>query len=94
MELSGESQQTLELYGIGDGKPSDNFGRQCLLARRMVEAGVRHVELCDEFWDQHGTLVKGHNARAAATDKPIAGLLADLRGRGLRLFVPGSRSEE
>lgn len=83
MDLSGESQQTLDLYGIGDGKPSDNFGRQCLLARRMVESGVRHVELCDEFWDQHGALVKGHNARAAATDKPIAGLLADLRLRGL-----------
>ena len=83
MDLSGETQETLELYGIGDGKPSDNFGRQCLLARRMVEAGVRHVELCDEFWDQHGALVKGHEARAAATDLPIAGLLTDLRRRGL-----------
>ncbi len=83
MDISGETQETLDLYGIGDGKPSDNFGRQCLLARRMVEAGVRHVELCDEFWDQHGALVKGHNARAAATDLPIAGLLTDLRRRGL-----------
>jgi hypothetical protein len=83
MDISGETQETLDLYGIGDGKPSDNFGRQCLLARRMVEAGVRHVELCDEFWDQHGALVKGHNARAAATDRPIAGLLTDLRRRGL-----------
>ncbi len=83
MDISGETQETLDLYGIGDGKPSDNFGRQCLLARRMVEAGVRHVELCDEFWDQHSALVKGHNARAAATDRPIAGLLTDLRRRGL-----------
>ncbi len=83
MDISDETQETLDLYGIGDGKPSDNFGRQCLLARRMVEAGVRHVELCDEFWDQHSTLVKGHNARAAATDRPTAGLLADLRRRGL-----------
>jgi hypothetical protein len=83
MDLSGETEETLRLYGIGEGKPSDNFGRQCLLARRMVESGVRHVELCDEFWDQHSGLVKGHNARAAATDKPIAGLLADLRRRGL-----------
>ncbi|KAA5542281.1 DUF1501 domain-containing protein [Roseiconus nitratireducens] len=83
MDLSGETQETLDLYGIGDGKPSDDFGRQCLLARRMVEAGVRHVELCDEFWDQHNQLVKGHEARAAATDQPIAGLLTDLRRRGL-----------
>ncbi len=83
MDLSGETAETLQLYGIGEGQASDNFGRQCLLARRMVEAGVRHIELCDEFWDQHSGLVKGHNARAAATDKPIAGLLIDLRRRGL-----------
>lgn len=83
MDLSRETQETLDLYGIGDGEPSDDFGRQCLLARRMVESGVRHIELCDEFWDQHGNLVKGHNRRAAATDKPIAGLLTDLRRRGL-----------
>jgi hypothetical protein len=83
MDVSGETQETLDLYGIGDDRESDNFGRQCLLARRMVESGVRHVELCDEFWDQHSALVKGHNARAAATDKPIAGLLTDLRRRGL-----------
>ncbi len=83
MDLSDETQETLDLYGIGEGKQSDNFGRQCLLARRMVESGVRHVELCDEFWDQHRELVTGHEARAAATDKPIAGLLSDLRRRGL-----------
>ncbi|QDU40282.1 hypothetical protein Mal4_46380 [Maioricimonas rarisocia] len=83
MDLSAETQSTLESYGIGDGKPSDNFGRQCLLARRMIEAGVRHVEVCDEFWDQHGGLVKGHNARAAATDQPIGALLTDLKQRGM-----------
>ena len=83
MDISDESRETLDLYGIGDGKKSDNFGRQCLLARRMVEAGVRHIELCDEFWDQHNQLIAGHEARAAATDKPIAGLLSDLRRRGL-----------
>ena len=83
MDLSGETQHTLEMYGIGDGKPSDNFGRQCLLARRMTEAGVRNVELCDEFWDQHGKLKNGHEARAAATDQPIAALLSDLKKRGL-----------
>lgn len=82
-ELSGETQATLNRYGIGDKKPSDNFGRQCLLARRMIEAGVRCVEVCDEFWDQHNQLVKGHEARAAATDQPIGALLSDLKERGL-----------
>ena len=83
LDLSGETQSTLDAYGIGDKKPSDNFGRQCLLARRMLEAGGRHVEVCDEFWDQHGGLVKGHEARAASTDQPIGALLADLKQRGL-----------
>ena len=83
MNLSEETQQTLDMYGIGDGKPSDNFGRQCLIARRMIEAGVRHVECCDEFWDQHSALKKGHEARAAAVDQGSAALLKDLRQRGL-----------
>ncbi len=83
VDLSGETQATLDMYGIGDRKPSDSFGRQCLLARRMIEAGVRHVEVCDEFWDQHGALKKGHEARAAATDQPTAALLTDLKRRGL-----------
>jgi hypothetical protein len=83
MDLSGETQATLDMYGIGDGKASDNFGRQCLLARRMIEAGVRHVECCDEFWDQHAALKKGHEARAAAIDQGTAALVKDLRQRGL-----------
>ncbi len=83
VDLSGETQATLDMYGIGDRKPSDSFGRQCLLARRMIEAGVRHVEVCDEFWDQHGALKKGHEARAAATDQPTGALLTDLKRRGL-----------
>ncbi len=83
MDLRGETAETLDRYGIGPGRPSDNFGRQCLLARRMVEAGVRHVEVCDEFWDQHNNLVKGHASRAAATDQPAAALIEDLRQRGL-----------
>jgi len=83
MDLSGETPATLRMYGIGDGQPSDNFGRQCLLARRLIESGVRHVEVCDEFWDQHNKLVQGHTARAAATDQPAAALLRDLRERGL-----------
>ncbi len=83
MDLSKETQSTLEQYGIGDRKPSDSFGRQCLLARRMVESGVRYVEVCDEFWDQHGKLKSGHEARAAATDQPIGALIADLKKRGM-----------
>jgi len=83
MDLSSETAATLDMYGIGDGKPSDDFGRQCLLARRFAEAGVRYIELCDEFWDQHNKLKSGHGARAAATDQPIAALLADLKQRGM-----------
>jgi uncharacterized protein (DUF1501 family) len=49
----------------------------------MIEAGVRHVEVCDEFWDQHAKLKSGHEARAAATDQPIGALLTDLKQRGL-----------
>jgi hypothetical protein len=81
-DLSTESAETLALYGIDDSA-TDDFGRQCLLARRFVESGVRYVELCHEFWDQHTNLRKGHEEHAKATDKPIAGLLADLERRGL-----------
>jgi len=83
MDLSQETQAILDTYGIGAGNPSDDFGRQCLLARRMVESGVRYVEVCDEGWDQHRNLLGGHGARAAATDQPIGALLADLRNRGM-----------
>lgn len=83
MDLSRESVTTLNAYGIGNGLPSDNFGRQCLIARKLIESGVRHVEVCDEFWDQHGNLKKGHADRAAATDRPSAALIADLKQRGL-----------
>ncbi|MCR9200293.1 MAG: DUF1501 domain-containing protein [Planctomycetaceae bacterium] len=83
MDLSQETQATLDMYGIGEGRPSDNFGRQCLIARRMIEAGVRHVECCDEFWDQHSALTRGHEARAASVDQGSAALIKDLRQRGL-----------
>jgi len=83
LDLSKETAATQAAYGIGNGKPSDNFGRQCLLARPMAESGVRYIELCDEFWDQHRALKKGHEGRAAATDQPIGALLADLKQRGL-----------
>lgn len=82
MDLSGETQETLDLYGVGQEK-TDNFGRQCLLARRFAEAGVRYIELCDEFWDHHSNLRKGLTDRCGATDQPVAALLTDLKRRGL-----------
>ena len=86
-DLSGETAVTRKLYGIGE-KDTDNFGRQCLLARRMAEAGVRFVQFNyadngdNPRWDQHSNLPL-HAKHAKAVDKPIAGLLADLKARGL-----------
>ena len=83
MDLSRESAATQALYGIGE-KETENFGRQCLLARRLAEAGVRYVQVSTgNVWDQHGGLRKGHEKNCLATDRPIAGLLADLKLRGL-----------
>lgn len=83
LDLARESADTQTLYGLGD-KTTENFGRQCLLARRLVEAGVRYVELSTgNVWDQHGNLRDGHQKNALATDRPIAALLTDLRARGL-----------
>ncbi len=87
MDLRGESAATMQLYGI-DEPATRSYGRQCLIARRLVERGVRFVELlCQNLghdrWDQHGNLVKGHGDNARAVDKPIAGLLKDLKSRGL-----------
>jgi hypothetical protein len=87
MDLSSETPATLALYGIGE-PPTDNFGRQCLMARRMCEAGVRYVQVNygdntnNPGWDQHSNLPK-HADHARAVDKPCAGLLADLKQRGL-----------
>jgi hypothetical protein len=82
LDLAKESQATKALYGIGEGK-SDSFGRQCLMARRLAQAGVRFIEVCYPGWDQHTNLHQKMTANAAATDKPIAGLLADLESHGL-----------
>lgn len=85
-DLSGETAETLSLYGIGE-QPTDDFGRQCLLARRFAEAGVRFIQVTHSDskvqWDQHANLREGHAEKAAEVDKPIAGLLADLKRRGL-----------
>ncbi|MDX1983501.1 MAG: DUF1501 domain-containing protein [Bryobacteraceae bacterium] len=88
VDLSRETEATRRLYGIGDG-PSDDFGRKCLLARRLVERGVRFVQLYSgthlgDDWDgAHNDLTGSHVKMAAKTDKPISGLLTDLRSRGL-----------
>lgn len=83
MDIADETQTTLDLYGIGNGKITDDFGRQCLLARRMAERGVRYIELCHEFWDHHNGLRNGLRAKCGATDQPIGALLTDLENRGL-----------
>jgi hypothetical protein len=87
LDLSRETPETLGLYGIGNG-PTDNFGRQCLMARRLAEAGVRYVQINygdntdNPAWDQHSNLPM-HATHARNTDQPVAGLLADLKRRGL-----------
>ncbi len=81
LDISGESKATLDAYGIGGGR-TDDFGRQCLLARRLVESGVRFVELSSSGWDHHSNLDK-FPSKAEEVDKPIAALLVDLRQRGL-----------
>jgi hypothetical protein len=81
-ELTRETQVTRDLYGIGQDD-TDQFGTFCLLARRMVERGVRFVQLRSGGWDAHGDLKANHDPQARKTDKPIAGLLADLKRRGL-----------
>ena len=82
MDISKESQATLEAYGIGQGA-ADNFGRQCLLARRFAEAGVRFIEITDEDWDHHGFVSRLMPQAAERVDQPIAALLNDLHLRGM-----------
>ena len=88
VDLGREDAETQSLYGLDDDKTRD-FGRRCLLARRLVERGVRFVQLYaggahnDSNWDAHGDLVQNHTLHAGRTDKPIAGLLKDLKRRGL-----------
>jgi hypothetical protein len=87
LDISGESETTAALYGIGE-KETDEFGRQCLLARRLSESGVRFVQVnysdqsTNPRWDQHANMPQ-HSIHARATDKPVAGLLQDLKQRGL-----------
>ncbi len=89
-DLSGETAATEALYGLhAKFAPTATFARECLLARRLIERGVRFVELTcpaiggNDRWDQHGGLKAGHAQNALAVDRPIAGLLTDLKSRGL-----------
>ncbi len=87
LDLSLETEQTQRMYGIGN-KETDDFGRQCLMARRLAEAGVRYIQVNygdntdNPRWDQHSNISE-HAKHAFATDQPVAGLLADLKQRGL-----------
>jgi hypothetical protein len=88
VDLSDESAATLKLYGVDNPRTAD-FGRRCLLARRLAERGVRFIQLYsggnhnDANWDAHGDLEKNHNYHAGNTDQPVAALLKDLKQRGM-----------
>lgn len=82
MDLSKESKATLEMYGVGE-KDTDSVAQQCLLARRLVESGVRFVQVNDEGWDHHASIRKGLPEKCRNVDKPVAALLKDLKQRGL-----------
>ena len=82
LDIGSESQATRDLYGIGS-KPTNDFGRQCLLARRFAEAGVRFIQITSNGWDSHANIRKAHPERCVSVDRPIAGLIEDLKTRGL-----------
>lgn len=85
VDLTQETPETLSLYGV-DEESTRDFGQRCLLARRMLERGVRFVQLYSgdtNGWDAHGDVLSNHRQYCRATDKPVAGLLADLKRRGL-----------
>ena len=90
IDIKGETDTTRNLYGLQSKyEPTRTFGMQCLMARRLVEKGVRFIELTcprisgNDRWDAHGGLQKNHGENARATDQPIAGLLRDLKSRGM-----------
>ncbi len=88
MDLSRESRETLDLYGVS-ARETEDLGRKCLLARRLVERGVRFVQIysgsykCGQSWDSHGGLAQNHKKTALACDRPFAALLQDLKRAGL-----------
>ncbi|MEM6690005.1 MAG: DUF1501 domain-containing protein [Planctomycetota bacterium] len=82
LSIDDESQSTLDDYGVGV-EPTDNFGRRCLLARKLVEKGVRFVQVYASTWDSHDYIAKAHGALIPRVDRPIAALINDLKQRGL-----------
>ncbi len=82
LDIAKESDATKKLYGVGD-RDTDDFGRKCLMARRFIEAGVRFVEVGSGNWDHHFNLSSALARNCSSVDKPIAGLLTDLKQRGL-----------
>ena len=88
VDITNETPDTLKMYGVGQ-QPTDEFGRNCLVARRLVERGVRFVQLysggghLEETWDAHESIEKNHGQHGAEVDQPIAALLSDLEQRGL-----------
>lgn len=82
MDLSREDARTQAMYGIGQPE-TDSFGRRCLLARKLVEAGVRFVQIFEGGWDSHDFLERAHAARIRSIDRPVAALISDLKSRGL-----------
>ena len=84
LDINKESKETLEMYGVGQ-EPTDSYARRCIMARRLVERGVRFVQLYinGQIWDNHSYLQRDMKAACARTDKPVAALLKDLKQRGL-----------
>ena len=82
LDLGNEAAVTLESYGIGR-EPTNAFGRKCLLARRLVEQGVRFVQLYAGTWDSHDYIERSHRARIRGMDKPVAALIRDLKQRDM-----------
>jgi hypothetical protein len=82
LDIDRESDATHKLYGLGE-KDTDGFGRQCLMARRLAEAGVRCIQVTSKGWDHHNEIKSGLEQSCLKVDKPIAGLLTDLKQRGL-----------
>ena len=83
LDLTQEPKNIQDMYGVG-AKATDNFAKQCILARRMAEAGVRYIQVSTgNVWDQHGGLHAGHTKNCLAVDQPVSALLADLKQRGM-----------
>ena len=82
LDIDGEPQAMLDLYGVGQ-KPTDDFGRQCLLARRFAQAGVRFIQITSKSWDSHANILTAHPQRCREVDQPISALIQDLKQRGL-----------